>query len=318
MRKAVWVPVVLIMVLLLAACGAAQKPSNTASPSGETFMLALPRMVVDLDQAGNPVIFGLNAGQVGAFLGTDLASLRVDPALVKQMQDANVQHVEMRQVGDAMVFLVNGKPMPHVGWSDASLGEAMNVAGAFGVQNAQLYGRLLPLVRRLGLDLVLRFPRQASAAEIPLGDPQQALALAPNQDPPSAIAQMEIKYDNKGVPAVMGISANDLAALGVGPIGELDANTLDRLAKNNIQNMEVRSKNNGMYVYVNGNPVPNVVWDGNLLKNAGDLYAQLNPNDPKLPVMKMLVPWLDKADADILIHFPVPQGQQAIPAQMHP
>jgi len=297
MRKAVWIPVVLIAVLLLTACGAA-KPPSTANQGGENFMLALPRMVVDVDQNGNPGVFGLSAAQVGAFLGTDLATLKVDPKMVKQMMDTNVQHLEMRQAGDALVVLVNGKPMPHIGWSDATLQTAMNVAGAFGVQNADLYGRVLPLVRRLGLDLVMRFPRASGAAEIPLGNPDEALKISPNTDPPSAIAQMEIKYDNKGVPAVMGISGNDLAALGVAGVGQLDAATLDRLQKNNIQNVELRSKNSGMYVYVNGNPVPNVVWDTNLLKNAADLYVQMNPGNPNLDVMKILVPWIDKADVD--------------------
>ncbi len=129
MRKAVWVPVVLVIVLLLSGCGAAQPPT-TSSQGGGTFMLALPRVVVDLDQNGNPGVFGLNAAQIGAFLGSDLAAMKVDPKMVKQMMDTNVQHIEMRQVGDALVLLVNGKPMPHIGWSDQTLQTAMSVAGA--------------------------------------------------------------------------------------------------------------------------------------------------------------------------------------------
>ncbi len=319
MKKALWLSAIVIIALVLSACGAAKPAApTTGSRGGETFMVALPRMVVDIDPSGNPVIFGLNAGDVSRFFGADLSSLKVDPKTVKQMTDANVQHVEMRQVGDAMVFLVNGKPMPHIGWSDASLKDAMDVAAVFGVKNADLYKQVLPLVRNLGIDLVMRFPRAPGAAEIPLGNPDDAIKISPSTDPPSAIVQFEVKYDDQGMPSIMGITGNDLAALGVKGMGQISPDTLAKLQQQNIQNMELRVKNNGVYVYENGNPLPNVVWDDTLLKNATDFYVGMNPDDPNLPVMKLLLPWLSKADVDILLHFPVAQGQTPIPAKMHP
>jgi hypothetical protein len=319
MKKAFWIPVILITALVLSACGAARPPApSTNGGGGETFMLALPRMVVDVDTAGNPVVFGLNTGMVSRFLGADLSSFRVDPKTVKQMTDANVQHVEMRQVGDAMLVLVNGKPLPHIGWTDSSLQEAMDVAGALNVKNADLYKRLLPLVRRLGLDLVMRFPRQPGAAEIPLGNPDQTVQLSPSSDPASAIVKFEVKYDENGAPSIMGIGGQDLAGMGIKGAGNLSPATLSNLQQHNIQNIELRVKSDGVHVYKNGNPLPTLAWDDALLKNLTDFYAQTNPNDPNLPFMQLLLPWMSKADVDILVHFPVAAGQQPLPAQMHP
>ncbi len=54
MKKALWLSTIVIIALILSACGAA-KPANptTSSPGGETFMLALPRMVVEIGGGGD-------------------------------------------------------------------------------------------------------------------------------------------------------------------------------------------------------------------------------------------------------------------------
>lgn len=320
MHKGLWRFIVTasIVALVLAGCGPARQPSTGAQTGGgEVFMVALPRLIVDLDNEGNPVLFGINAVQLGRFVGSDLSSLRVPPAMVKAMTDTNIQHVEVRQDGDAAVFLVNGKPMPHVGWSDQSLQQASDVAAALGVKNADVYRRLLPLVRRFGLDLVLRFPRAAAAAEIPLANPDQAVKISPSTEAPSAVALMEVKYDAQGVPGIMGISAADLARLGLPLRVRLDPVVLQRLQQNNVQTLEIRNKVDGLYLYLNGNVLPNAIWDDTLLNNATDLYVQVNPNDPNLAIMKLLIPFTSRLDLDVLFYFPVAQGQQPIPTRMH-
>jgi hypothetical protein len=73
---------------------------------------------------------------------------------------------------------------------------------------------------------------------------------------------------------------------------QLTPDTLARLQANNVQTLELRTKPDGMYVYVNGDPLPNVVWDDALLKNATELYLQMNPakqGDPNSQLMSQIV-----------------------------
>ena len=70
----------------------------------------------------------------------------------------------------------------------------------------ELYKKLLPLVTRLGLNIVLRFPTEPGAAEIPLSGARTAkkTTIAPTTEAASLITKFEIKFDENGVPSIMG------------------------------------------------------------------------------------------------------------------
>ncbi len=326
MRKSVWV-VLAIVSLVLAACGPAMQPA--ASPqteSGEVFTVALPQLVVNFDKNGNPSVLGIDAATLARY-GVALPVGGIGPAAAAQMTANNIQHIEMRQTGNGVVVFVNAMPMPYLAWSDASLQELTDLTGLLGVSspNAEvmnLVRKLLPAVRRIGLDLVLAFPKADNAAAIQLANPQEVVqAVAePSTQPASAVVQFEIKYNDNGVPGILGITASDLAALGLNAPLALAPSVTAALQANNIQNMELRSKGDGIFVYVNGNPLPNIAWDQKLLGNAVDLWLQLNPGvGSYVPVdlVKQVAPSIASADIAVLVHFPVAAGQTPIVAQMH-
>lgn len=319
MKKGLWVSVVAIVAMLLVTgCGVAKPPSaSTDAVTGEVFMLALPRIVVDVDSNGSPHAFGMNVADLGRLAGQNVDNLRLPPQVVDTLTANNIQHVEIRQVGEALVLLVNGKTMPHLGWSDESLRQAADVAAIFGVQNTDVYRKVLPLLRRFGLNVVMRFPTKTGQAEIPLADPEAVVKVTAPVDGPSVIAHFEVKYDQAGVPGIMGISAADLQRVGVNLPLRLAPEVVTRMQQSNVQNLELRSRGDGFYVFVNGIPLPNVVWDEALAKNISDLAVAVNPASPSNDVIKVVVPWLPKADVDILFHFPISAGQQAVPAKMH-
>jgi hypothetical protein len=235
------------------------------------------------------------------------------------MTKAGIQHIEIASVGDRLVFFVNGKPMPHLGWSEDSLNRALDLAGKLGVQNAGTISKLLPMVTRLGLDIVLRFPLQEGATEIPMTELGAAknLKVSPTTDPASAIIKTEVKFDENGQPGIMGLSAKDLQAMGVAGLPGLSPDTLQKLQGGNIQNLELRTKPDGAYIYANGQPLPKLIWDSQLLANLVEVYAKLSADAPLLPLIQSLVPYMDRADVGVLLHFPLAAGAAPIPTEMH-
>jgi hypothetical protein len=316
MRKHLWV-IVVIAALLLASCGPATVPTTSPeTASGQVFMIALPRIVVDYGADGNP----------SKILGIDISSLpfkfdalKLSPEMVARFTSTNVQTIEMAFVGHGVVVYVNSKPMPFIYWDDASLDRMLTLAGALGLQNADVYKQLVPMLTRFGADLVLRFPLQPGATEIPLTKPGEAanLTVTPTTEPPSVIVTFEIVYDQAGNPGILGITAADLAALGLPlPVG-LPPSTILSLEAANIQSLEFNSGAPGLYLYANNEVLPNLSWDSALLKNLAELIVQLFPDSPYKELVALTVPSLDRLDIDILVHFPVAPGTQPIPTHMH-
>lgn len=317
MKRNLWLTLIILLVVLTACKGEPTLPTDTSTGSGEIFQIALPRLVIDLDQNGVPSLMGINPLFLKA-LGVDVSGFAVPLDLVNTMTKAGIQHIELAAVGDRLVILVNGKPMPQLGFSEGSMQRALDLAAVFNVQNTDTIGKLLPWVTRLGLNVVLRFPRDG-ATEIPLSTPgaAKALKISPITDPASLITKFEVKFDQDGTPGILGVTAHDLANLTGASIGGLAPETLAKLQASKIQHLEVRNKPSGLHLYVNGEPLPMLIWDSQLLANLVAVYGQLQPNGALKPLVDAFLPTMDRADIGILLHFPVAPGAQAIPAKMH-
>lgn len=318
MKRTLWLTLVVLLILLTACSGEPTLPASTTTGSGEIFQIALPRLVIDLDRAGVPSLLGISPTFLKAF-NVDVSGLAVPPATVDMLVQAGIQHVELAAVGDRLVILVNGMPLPQLGFSEASMQRALDLARVFDVQNTETIAKVLPWVTRLGLNVVVRFPRDG-AAEIPLSTPGTAktLTISPLTDPPSLITKFEVRFDQDGTAGILGLTTRDLAELlGGASIGGLDPTTLLKLQGGNIQNLEVRNKPDGLHLYANGEPLPMLIWDTQLLANLVQVYGQLDPQGALKPLIDALVPTMDRADIGILLHFPLAPGAEAIPAQMH-
>jgi hypothetical protein len=321
MRKFLLLSLVVVM-LTLSACGPAMAPKTGAkTESGDVFMLALPRLEIAFDKVGNPVVLGMKLSDVGLMLGQDLSGIKLDPYYVTWMTNANVQHIEMRQTGEGVAMMLNAKPMPHISWDDKSLNQAMDLAMAFSPENANLFTtirKLLPIVSRLGLAVVVRFPLQPGAKEIALAEESVVMAkVNPSKDPASIILKFEVRYDAQGVPSILGVSGYDLDDIGLGLPVAIEMDVLKNLQGKDIQALELRTKPEGLFVYVNNNPLPSFTWDKQLLKNAAEVYAQMNPQHPVVPTVNQMLPMLDTLDIGVMVHFPPAAGAKPIEAVMH-
>lgn len=324
MRRFVLV-VLVLMGLVLASCGPAIMPAAAPeTASGETFVVALPRIVITFDEQGNPGVEGVALQEIARSVGVplDMSQLRIDPFYPAWMKAANIQHVELRQTGDGVALLVNGALMPSLSFQGDSLQRMSDVAPLLG-QNGPAIGQLLekfgPLVQRLGLAIALKFPKQDGAQDIPYAPADtKVAALAASNEPPTAVAKFEIRYDEQGVPSILGISARDLLALGINANVALAPSVMQQLQANNLQHMQLSSRSDGLHLYVNGNPLPAIAWDSTSLNNALQVYEQMNPGVPQqyLDLIRTFVPMLARTDMSVMIHFPVAAGAQPIPAKM--
>lgn len=318
MRRAI-LALIVIAGLLLAGCGPAVMPVATESEAGEEFLIALPRITIAFDENGVPGLEGFPVESIARALGLnlDLSAYRLDPAYVNWMRLAGVQHIEVRHRGEGLVLLVNGKLMPHIEWHDGSLEAAGGFVRLLGPQYGQLAGlleKVAPLVKGLGLAIVLKFPLQEGAAPLELATDEvaEAKAVAP-EGASGAIMRFEVKYDDQGVPSIMGVSARDLALAGVNAPLALAPYAIEQAQANDIQYLQLRSKGDGLAIYINGLPLPAVVWDremlANLLEVAQRLYAHL-PIDWN--AVSALVPVLSGADVSILLHMPLAAGAEPL------
>ncbi len=318
MKRTFWLSLALVLALLSACTGQATMPAGAPTTStGEIFQIALPRLVVDIDRDGMPSILGISPLFLQAF-GVDVSGFTVPPATVQTMMRAEIQHIELASIGDRLVILVNGKPMPQLGWSEESMARALALARVFDVQNTETIAKLLPWVTRLGLNVVVRFPRDG-AAEIPISPPGtvKTLTVSPHTDPPSMIVKFEVKFDQNGEPGILGVTASDLAKFGITGLGRLAPETLLKLQGGNVQHLEIRNKPDGLHLYFNGEPLPTLIWDSQLLANVVEVYGKLDPQGALKPLVDVLLPTLDRADVGILLHFPLAPGAQPIPSKMH-
>jgi hypothetical protein len=251
--------------------------------------------------------------------GVDVAGFKLPQEMVDQFTQAGVQHLEIASVGDRLMLFANGKPLPHLGWSTDSLNRMLGLLNTLNVENAETIQRILPLVTRLGLDVVLRFPRPDGTAEIPFVDTSTVRSFQPTvtTDPPSAVVKFETRFDEQGRAGIMTLSPDDLAAMGFGSMLQLSPETLQDMKAGNIQHMEVRTKPDGAYVYVNNEPLPRIIWDTQLLANTVELYSKLSPDAQLLPLIEQLAPYLDRADLGVFLRFPRADGSAEIPAELH-
>ena len=157
-----------VFAVVLAGCGGqgVEPATGPTTSTGELFQIALPRLVIDIDAEGNPSILGISPALLSAF-GVDVSGFRLPKTLVDQFVKAGVQHLEIASVGDRLMLFADGMPLAHLGWTPDSLTRLLGTMQTLEMPNADMIQRVLPLITRLGLDVVLRFPARSQHGRNP-------------------------------------------------------------------------------------------------------------------------------------------------------
>jgi hypothetical protein len=293
-----------IAALLLGACGAATVPTtDETTESGQRFLISLPRLIVDVDEQGQASVNGLSIDAVNQILpGAPLPDLTINPFYVDWMTNTNMQHLELASTDEGVFLFANGEPLPYLAWDGDSLANLGTIAGIANLPYGNLITKLVPIVQRTGLNIVMRFPSQEGAAEIPVRDPTiapEAMTPVTEEVAPSFVTRLDVNYDANGVPTIAGISSRDLAQAGVFLPIELTPELLAQLKANDVKEIRFVTGPNGVSITVNGEALPQIAWNSALLNNGADLYAQMNPDSPYIALARLLLPEMSNLDLDL-------------------
>jgi len=297
----------IISSMLLSACGPAiQTTADEMLPNGQRFLLQLPRLVFDFDAQGNPTFGGYSLADLEQLTGLQAQSIALNPYYVDWATNTNVQHIELVHTDTGLYLFVNAQAMPHLAWDADSLGTLTSVAGLFLAEPwAGLVAKIVPILERTGLGLALTFPLQATAEAIPLRDATvPPMPVEAGEVDLTLVTHVDVDYDESGVPTMAGISSRDLAELGLFVPVDLTPETVDLVQAYGVEEFRVISAPGGIYMYVNGAPLPHIAWNGDTLDNAVTFYATTNPDSPYIELANLLVPELGNLDIDVAFGFP--------------
>lgn len=82
------------------------------------------------------------------------------------------------------------------------------------------------------------------------------------------------------------------------------------MTESNIQHIQIDNSTEGLLLLVNGEPIPSIRWDGEILSDTGGLISQLGAGTP---VLERMLPVLANLGLGVIIRFPLQDGVAAIP-----
>ncbi|MCC6454438.1 MAG: hypothetical protein IT328_05805 [Caldilineaceae bacterium] len=290
--------VALLVSLILAACG--------GGSTGKTWF-NLPSAKVHIQPDGAMRVWGLNVGYFP------------QPALIQQLQAANVQQLEIRIGYNGIHVLANGQDLPYIKWDEASVQTLQGILPQLpNVPNANMIASALPWLRTIGLGVVLDMPlaQGQSELDIPRWSGESTItATTPTSPTLGPITIGSLAFDPQGQAIIEGVPASTLEqALGVA-LPSLDANTLGILQGLGAQVVQVKVQPNGIDLSLNDRPLPGIAWDeprlNTLLTNVPAFVA-----DPALvETLNQVVPLLNGADVTLAVSF---TGEQAADTVLAP
>ena len=322
-QSVTWV-LLLSILIALAPTGAAWA-APAAAPLGQggepAFKLDLPRIVVTVDKDGYPSIFGLSVQDIQRMTGMDMSMARLPADLLQMMTDAGVQNFEVTINGQGVFLYANGKPLPYLVWSQESLANLASVLAAFQVPQAALVGEVAPFLQYISISLAVQFAVPEGVTAASLRNPKD-LMLVDAAAAASEVAEKQfivlhalVDVDAEGVPSIMGVSTRRLQELTGMDMSTavVPANLMAQLSAGGVQHVQVQTLPSGLFLYLNGKPLPNLAWDAAHLATLAELLPKLMAAQPWAPLAGQAVPTLQATDVQLTVRFPLPAGAQEQP-----
>lgn len=308
----------LILAFLLTGCGGGESVATSTVSFVERVMpqIGLPRITVRYDETGVPKVFGVKLSTISRLLPIDLSFANLSSDMLSKLAESNIQHIEL-DINEAGLFIfVNGKGLPYLAWNEERLkaiGSLIDQTDA--VPFDATIAKAMPLLGRIGIDVVLVFPPPPGQAEIPIRDRKERfLVEAPAVEEPTATIQATIEYSEDGVPAIagLGITSREIAQVANTDLSSVEL-TPDRMTLINaagLQNLAIVTAPDGLHLLVNEQDLIHLAYDAQHLSNVAELYAAFAGDESAQEIATLiqnLAPILEGADVDLVVKFPAGQ-----------
>ena len=122
-----------------------------------------------------------------------------------------------------------------------------------------------------------------------------------------------IDIDASGAPSVGNVPLAQLGASfapGLLDAVVVPADMVTLMTESDIQHIQIDNAPSGLLLLVNGQPIPSIRWDGEILSETGGLISQLGAGTP---VLERMLPVLANLGLGVIVRFPVQEGVAAIP-----
>ena len=326
-RFTVWFSLVSIALIVLAGCAPRAGGGETAkSATQHDLVVDLPAIVIDFNADGQPSIGNMPIAQLASTFGVAaLDQVKLQPAQIKMLTDANIQHIQIDNQPTGLTILINGEAIPSLAWDGTSLKETSATIGKLGGVVTPALEKILPMITNLGIGAIVRFPVAQGKAAIPTyitGEGSAATkAVAAQKAFVDSVGKtpkinIPIFYNADGSFRIADLSSAEFTTLtGLPMTGlQMPAAALDNLKSKGISDVSIATNATGIHISINGNDLPYISWDNGKLNHLLDLAGQmglwntladrgLNPADVNTMLDKVL-PMVQSTDFDIHLIIP--------------
>lgn len=127
-----------------------------------------------------------------------------------------------------------------------------------------------------------------------------------------SLPRLEIEVDSQGNPTVGGVAISDIGGLLGAQLPEFTINPyyVSWMTNTDVQHIELVHGADGIYLYVNGQPMPYLGWNSESLANVGQVAGMFNV--PFAQLIGTLVPVLERTGLDVVLRFPTQTGAAPI------
>lgn len=290
--------VVLIASLVLSACSGSGNEGST--------WFNLPSLPIQVQENGTGTVFGFNVG----FL--------LQPALIQQLQAANVQELEVRIGYNGIHIYSNGDDLPYITWNGESVNTLQDVLQELpNIPNRSLIANALPWLRRVGTGVVLDMPLASGTSALNVPSWQGETTVSPESpDEANVIGPFVISslaFDENGAASIDGIPLSELEQLlGMSIPLQLDPSTLNILSSLNAETLTISTHPNGIELSLNDRPLPGIAYDQERLQNALSLAQPFLPDPELATTLADQLPKIIGADVTVAVSF---TGEPVGPSQ---
>lgn len=225
----------------------------------------------------------------------------LQPAMLQQLQSANVQRIEARWGYNGVHVFLNGEDLPYLAWDEASANELGAVVNAAGIPQANLVNTLLPWLRKIGWGVRLDLPLAsgARALSVPRWSGETSVSPVAVTEPTIGPLNLNnISFDDQGNGKIGRVP---LSALGV--TATLPPNVLAIVQTLGIDALTIQTEPDGLHFFLDDRALPFLAYDEAYLQRAMAWGEKLAPGNPTLAALAPIVPNLPGADVAITVSF---------------